>query len=443
MSERDIYEEKRAAPKHFNAIIKGLKTAWEVDVWDAVGQVSKQSLRCSPSSKGTKEAKLMAKLTQILVANLRWVKDYSPSEGTEKFLHKFEQLIVTMILAANLPPQKKETAHKVLSRLSASLDTLLSNHAAPSNDADAAFIDRVKQQLAVIQLPEYQLPELILGMTGKQSGSGGGANEEEDLVTNFASFVLDSVVVPIPQVISQTTKAAVSSSFLLASSTTESKQEEIAYNARFLPCLLDYFREHPKQFPVVTQGNARTFIRHVLKGKYGITQTEIARAIGSSGSSSNMSNWMLGKDQEHNTVGEKVIEWINGPYQNWLLGEKEDDSSQPCVVYAKFPEASPQEMIEINNVMHKWLRDNADVSSVQVGLNVNNQVAITISCDRALEDFLDPSHPILPQLVLDHADVVVLSIEKRQDPVLCTKIVRATASATSCVDEEKAARHQT
>jgi len=315
-------DEAKLMPQHFDAKIKGLKGGWEVGVWDAVSQISTQSLHASPSKKEAKEAK---KLTQILVANLKWIRDFSPSKGTQKLLQKFEQLVATMILAANSPPlQTTNRARTVFSRLSATLDALLSN-ATPSNDADVAFINHVKLQLPVIHRQMKQLTSLV-GTKAEQSGATKAeieVTEEDDLASNFVSLVLDRVVVPTPSVEKATSASPESKSESKSESEPESEPE--SDNMHFLSCLLDYFREHPNQFPIATQRNARTFIRHVLKAQYGITQAEIARAINYSEFS--MSRWINNTGHD-DTIGNKVIEWINGPYQTWLLGSDEQDDER-------------------------------------------------------------------------------------------------------------------
>jgi len=64
-------EQKDKKAHHFNATLEGIKSSWEVDVWDAVEQVSKHSPLCKSLPKNR------VGVTQILIANLRWIKDFS------------------------------------------------------------------------------------------------------------------------------------------------------------------------------------------------------------------------------------------------------------------------------------------------------------------------------------------------------------------------------
>lgn len=146
---------------------------------------------------------------------------------------------------------------------------------------------------------------------------------------------------------------------------------------------------------------------------------------------------MGGKGQEeedHTDVGQKVIDWINGPYQTWLLGIEErvvdvsSSSQEPCCrIFAKLPKAN-ELCIEINGEMQRWLVQNPDRPSVEVGLNAHKQVTITINCGREFQAFLDLYGSTLPQVVWDHADVVALDVAKRKKIVKRNKIVQAQTS---------------
>jgi len=197
--------------------------------------------------------------------------------------------------------------------------------ALPSTDKkDVEFVRRVEQQVPVIQ---SQLDRLF-GQDGTAASHNDAVEEKDEkdedeentLTSKFLSLTLDPIVDTTPHYEAITrAKSDERRDDEQSKKSAESKQsgdgeEEDNFCMSLLPCLLDYFQQHPNQFPVTTQHNARTFVRHVLKqGKYGITQARLARVI-SKCSDAAVSRWLSGRKGQEDHTGEKVIDWINGSF---------------------------------------------------------------------------------------------------------------------------------